>query len=99
MAKVILRQGAINDLTNIWEHTFQMWSEKQADKYYETIKFACSEIGENPSIGKNYPEISYHLLGLKTGKHIIFYHQISDDEIEIIRVLHERMDLKSRLTE
>lgn len=99
MAKVILRQEAIDDLTDIWDYTLREWSERQADKYYETIKFACKEIGENPSIGKNYAEISKHLLGLKSGRHIIFYHQISEDEIELIRILHERMDLKSRITE
>lgn len=99
MAKVVLRQEAINDLTDIWNYTVQEWSESQADKYYEAIKYACKEIGENPSIGRNYTEISRHLLGLNSGKHIIFYHQISEDEIEVIRILHERMDLKNRLNE
>ena len=94
MAKVILRQEAINDLTDIWYYTMQEWSENQADKYYEAIKSAGNEIGKNPSIGKKYPEISKHLSGLKWGKHIIFYHNISEDGIEVIRILHERMDLK-----
>ncbi len=99
MAKVVLRQKAIDDLTDIWDYTLQEWSENQADNYYETIKFACKEIGENPTVGKKYPEISKHLLGLKSGKHIIFYHLISEDEIEVIRILHERMDLKNRIRE
>lgn len=99
MVKVILRREAINDLTDIWDYTLQEWSENQADNYYETIKSACKEIGINPSIGKSYTEIGKHLLGLKLGKHIIFYHSISDDEIEVIRILHERMDLESRIKE
>ena|SRR5690606_30271229 len=99
MAKVIFRQAAINDLNDIWAYTFEKWSEDQADKYYATIKFTCKAIGENHEIGKEYPEISKNLLGLKSGKHIIFYHLISENEIEIIRILHERMDLKNRLTE
>lgn len=99
MAKVILRQEAIDDLTDIWEYTLQKWSDSQADKYYRSIKFACREIGVSPDIGTEYTGISSHLLGFKTGKHIIFYHIISDDEIEVIRILHERMDLKNRLIE
>jgi toxin ParE1/3/4 len=99
MAKVILRQEAIDDLNKIWDYTFEKWSESQADKYYATIKFACKEIGENPELGREYTDISRNLLGLRSGKHIIFYHLISDDEIEVIRILHERMDLKNRLTE
>lgn len=99
MSKIIFRQEAINDLTDIWDYTFHEWSENQANKYYDTIKLACKEIGENPKIAKPYIEINKHLLGLKTEKHIIFYHLISDDEIEVIRILHERMDLKSILNE
>jgi toxin ParE1/3/4 len=99
MAKVILRQEAIDDLNDIWDYTFEQWSENQADKYYATLKFACKEIGENPELGKDYTGIKRNLLGLKSGRHIIFYHLISEDEIEVIRILHERMDLKNRLTE
>jgi toxin ParE1/3/4 len=99
MAKVILRQEAINDLNDIWDYTFEQWSENQADRYYATVKFACKEIGENPELGREYNEIRKNLLGLKSGKHIIFYHLISEDEVEVIRILHERMDLKNRLTE
>lgn len=88
MSKIIFRQEAINDLTDIWDYTFQEWSENQANKYYDTIKFACKEIGENSKIGKPYIEISEHLLGLITGKHVIFYHLNSEDEIEVIRILH-----------
>jgi toxin ParE1/3/4 len=99
MAKVILRQEAIDDLNDIWNYTFEQWSENQADKYYALLKFSCKEIGENPELGREYSGIRRNLLGLKTGKHIIFYHLISADEIEIIRILHESMDLKNRLTE
>ena len=37
MAKVILRQEAINDLNNIWNYTYEKWSENQAVKYYGTL--------------------------------------------------------------
>ncbi|WP_394974087.1 type II toxin-antitoxin system RelE/ParE family toxin [uncultured Croceitalea sp.] len=99
MAKVILRQKAIDDLNTIWNYTFEKWSEKQADKYYATIKMACKGIEENPDIGKEYDGINRNLLGLKSEKHIIFYQQKSSDRIEFIRILHERMDLKNRIIE
>ena len=99
MAKVILRQEAIDDLNDIWNYTFEKWSEQQADKYYATIKLACNGIGKNPDIGKEYEGISRNLLGFKSGKHIIFYQSISEDKIEVIRILHGQMDLKSRIIE
>lgn len=99
MAKIILRQEAINDLNKIWDYTFEKWSEKQADKYYTNIKIACIKIGENPNLGKEYCEIRKDLLGFTSGKHIIFYQIISADRIEVMRILHQRMDLKSRISE
>lgn len=47
MAKLILRQKAIDDLTDIWDYTIQSWSENQADKYYGIIKTACKEIAND----------------------------------------------------
>jgi toxin ParE1/3/4 len=95
MAKVILRQEAINDLNEIWLYTFEKWSEKQADKYYSLLEYTCLEIGNNAELGKEYNGVETSLFGLKTGKHIIFYRIITKQEIEIIRILHERMDLKN----
>jgi toxin ParE1/3/4 len=57
MAKVILRQEAIDDLNDIWDYTFEQWSENQADKYYATLKFACEKIGEKPKPWERISEI------------------------------------------
>lgn len=58
MAKVILRQEAIDDLNDIWDYTFKNWSEEQADKYYFSVKYACYQIGQNPELGRVYNEIN-----------------------------------------
>ncbi len=97
MTKVTLRQEAIDDLSDIWIYTALEWSESQADKYYNAIKSTCKEISKNSNLGKNYPEISKDLLGFRSGRHIIFYHVLPEEEIEVIRILHEQMDLKNRL--
>ena len=97
MAKVILRQEAIEDLNDIWTYSFEEWSETQADKYYAVLEFTCMQIGLNPDLGREYKEISNNLFGLRAGKHIVFYQVVNEHEIEIIRILHEQMDLKSRL--
>lgn len=99
MANVILRQEAIDDLNDIWIYTFEEWSEIQADKYYAAIEFACKQIGKNPDLGKEYDGINNNLLGLRMGKHLIFYQVISKDRIEVVRIIHERMDLKNRFNE
>ena len=97
MAKYALTNKAVEDLSEIWNYTYEAWSESQADKYYELIIAACQEIAETPASGKNYDEISKEILGFGVGKHIIFYRKLNSKEIEVIRILHERMDLRNRL--
>lgn len=96
MAKYYLTNKAVEDLTNIWDYTYDEWSENQADKYYNLLLSSCQEIAENPNLGKKYDNVTEKLLGFKSNQHIIFYQIISNTEVEIIRILHGRMDLKSK---
>ena len=98
MAKYKLTNKAVDDLTQIWNYTTDRWSENQADKYYQMLLDNFNDVANNPDLGKNYNGVIESLLGFRAGQHIIFYRKI-DDEIEIIRILHERMDLKSRIKE
>ena len=99
MAKFKLTNKAVEDLSKIWEYTFEVWSENQPDKYYEILISNCQEIADNPQLGKKYEGITLGLLGVKTNRHIIFYRTLDENYIEITRILHERMDLKKKITE
>lgn len=99
MAKYYLTNKAVDDLTGIWNYTFEEWSEQQADKYYQMLIDSCKEIAQDPNLGKNYEGIIPTLFGLKVTRHIIFYRKLNVNEIEITRILHERMDLKRRIKE
>ena len=99
MPKYKLTRKAVEDLTNIWNYTYEVWSEKQADKYYDELISSCQDISENRNLGKEYEGIAKNLFGLKTNQHIIFYRTTGENYIEITRILHERMDLKQRLSE
>ncbi|WP_211217506.1 type II toxin-antitoxin system RelE/ParE family toxin [Segetibacter koreensis] len=57
------------------------------------------EIVQNPKIGKNYDEIDKFIFGLRLAKHIVFYRMGLSNDIEILRSLHQRMDLKNQIDE
>lgn len=99
MVNYVLTNQAVQDLTNIWNYTFDRWSEDQADKYYNLLIDTCQDIANNPELGKNYEGIRPDLFGLKNNRHIIFYRKIDKNMVEIIRILHGRMDLKNRISE
>jgi len=50
-------------------------------------------------MGKIYGQIDHSLLGYKTQRHIIFYKIVSNEDIDVLRILHARMDLKPKLEE
>ena len=97
MATFRFTHSALDDLTAIWDYTLVQWSENQAEKYYNLIMASCMDLAHNPQLGKPYSIILKNILGYKCGEHIIFYHKIEKNEIEIVRVLHGMMDLKGKL--
>ncbi|MDD7913285.1 type II toxin-antitoxin system RelE/ParE family toxin [Polaribacter ponticola] len=99
MAEYKLTNKAVADLSKIWEYAFEVWSEKQADKYYDGLISSYEEIAESSNLGKNYEGISKQLLGIKSNRHIIFYRTLNKKYVKITRILHERMDLKKRIAE
>ena len=96
MAKYSLSYKALEDLSNIWEYSYEVWSESQAEKYYYMLLDTCQDLADGNLSGKPYPEISNEILGLKIGRHIIFYRKAKSSGIEVARILHGRMDLKIR---
>lgn len=97
MANYYLTNKAVEDLTEIWNYTYEQWSETQADTYYFLLLDSCQTIANNPNRGKKYDVVHENILGFKSNQHIIFYTILSKNEVEIIRILHGSMDLKSKL--
>ncbi len=100
MNKVHFSKKTLEDLSGIWNYTIDAWSVTQADKYYANLVDACRAIPQrNRHFDREYVEIVAGLYGFKFGKHIIFYRELEDGGFEVVRILHERMDLKRRIRE
>lgn len=99
MSNFFLTHKAVEDLSKIWGYTYDTWSELQADKYYALLITSCKKLSEDLGLGKRYTEIEEGIRGYRVGKHIIFYRKTENDKIEVLRFLHEAMDLKSRIRE
>ncbi|MBL1213003.1 MAG: type II toxin-antitoxin system RelE/ParE family toxin [Ignavibacteriae bacterium] len=99
MTKFELTNKAVEDLEKIWNYTYNVWSEQQADDFYEMLISKFQDIANNPKLGKNFKGITPKLFGIKANRHIIFYRTINENYVEITRILHERMDLKNRILE
>ncbi len=96
MAKFLFTEAAIQDLTSIWEYTTSEWSNDQAEKYYQIILSGCNKIAQKPLLGKEYFEIPAGLYGQHISRHIIFYLLVDNSTVQIVRILHDSMDIKSK---
>ena len=93
-----ISREANRDLEEIWIYTFKYWSQKQADRYLNLILDEIEFLAENPNSGKDYSHVKSGYMRSKIKEHLIFYTvNLSANQIEIIRVLHQKMDIESRL--
>ena len=98
--KCKISKEAEKDLEKIWLYTFETWSLEQADYYYDLLIDEIEYLAENPKSGMDFSQIRKGYVRSRVKSHFIFYRvSIKSDEIEIMRILHQQMDIDSQLTE
>jgi toxin ParE1/3/4 len=92
-----ISKKAVEDLESIWIYTYENWSVEQADRYYTLIINEIEFITDNFMSGKSMEHIKTGYRASKVKSHLIFYRKNNDSHIEIIRILHQRMDIENRI--
>lgn len=92
-----ISEKALKDLNEIWKYTLETWSQEQADRYYKLLISEIKYITQHFESGKSAEHIQKGYRYSKVKSHLIFYRKDENDIVEIIRVLHQRMDIENRL--
>ena len=95
--KYRISKQAIDDLNDIWAYTFHKCSKEQADRYYALIIGEIEFITDNYLVGKSAEQTRKNYRVTKIKSHLIFYRKVENEIVEIVRILHQRMDVKNRL--
>lgn len=91
---------AEKDLENIWLYTFETWSLEQADYYYNLLMNEIEYLTKNPKSGEDFNFIRKGYFRSRMKSHFIFYKiNLKNNELEIIRILHQQMDIIPKLEE
>jgi len=80
------------DLIRIAKYTEKHWGREQRNFYLKQFDNAFYSIAENPNAGTECDYIKLDYFKFLQGSHIIFYKKTVNNQIEIIRILHKRMD-------
>lgn len=99
MAEYIISEKALDDLNNIWIYTAENWSVEQANRYYNMIIDEIEFVTENFETTKDYGNIRKDYRYSKVKSHLIFCKRAENTEMEVVRILHEKMDIKNRVND
>lgn len=87
-------------LLDIWDYTERTWGEEHADQYVRNLVSAIQAVG-----GERYrwrsvqDEALPGVFFFRHRHHYIFFRELSEGTLGVISVLHENMDIPSRLRE
>ena len=88
---------AYEDLKSIAIYTQENWGVSQRNIYLKMMDDAFNELSDAPERGRKIDNLRAGYYKYKIGKHFIFYRLVSESDIEIIRILHQKMDIESHL--
>lgn len=86
---------AETDLEDIWLYTFRHWSLAQADSYHADLVAAFGQLASGDRTGRK-ADVREGYFKCPVGAHVVFY-KASDGSIDVIRILHQRMDVDRHL--
>ena len=90
-----LRPRAEADLEEIWLYTRDRWSLEQANSYLRALSAAFAGLATGVCVGRA-TDVRNGYFKYTIGSHLIFYVK-TEVGVEVVRVLHERMDVMRHL--
>ena len=96
MANYRLSPAAQADLESIWDYTVRQWGEAQAEFYTRGIQAACEALINGTLVSQSAEDIRAGYRKVAVGSHVMFF-RMQSDGVEIIRILHQSMDVERHL--
>ncbi|MBY0619753.1 type II toxin-antitoxin system RelE/ParE family toxin [Sphingomonas ursincola] len=88
-----LTRKARTDLADIWNYTADLWGVVQAERYIRQIETELTAASQGAALARPIDAF----WRVKSGHHVCIFRKLSDGDIEVIRILHERMDIDRHL--
>lgn len=105
---------ANEDIQRIWDYTISTYNLDQAIAYSDLLQQAINDIHADPERPSSIlrPHLgagvrSYHIelskhrsgTGVKSPRHVIIYTIHRADEVYVLRIVHDRMELRRQMLE
>ena len=97
MNDYLLSPAAQADMAKIWDYTVERRGPAQAERYVLDIRDACAALADGSAQGRAVDDIRPGYRKLAVGSHFLFFRATDAGMIQVIRILHRRMDVEARL--
>ena len=97
MRKFDLTRSAQADLKSIARFTQEGWGVRERNAYLKEVDQVFRALAKNPLMGRTCDDIREGYRKFPHGSHVIFYKQLGEDELLIVRILHGTMDVESNI--
>jgi toxin ParE1/3/4 len=92
MSGFVLSPAAQGDLDAIWDYTADRWSVEQANRYVLAIGDACQQLADGMRRSEAIEDIGPGYRKSSVASHVVFFRIASRGPIDVVRILHQRMD-------
>jgi toxin ParE1/3/4 len=92
MSEVILSPKAKTDLSEIWDYTYTEWGAEQAEKYVRDLWAAMQEQTQDLTKSVDISDVRKGYRKVRSGSHVIFFKVRKAGVIDVVRILHQKMD-------
>ncbi|PWC14068.1 plasmid stabilization protein [Brenneria roseae subsp. roseae] len=100
MANVRIQEAASYRLDEIYRYTREQWGMPQADRYITGLFEAFSRIETHEVVSRPVPaEFGVEGFFFRYERHVVYWRRLSNGDIGIVTILHERMHLIDRFRE
>ncbi len=96
MRSIKYAQRAISDLEDSTDYTSRRWGSKQAKSYLRDIRLRIVMIANGDAITQPFHLARGEVFKCRINRHLIIFDQ-TNNQVRIVRILHEAMDMPGHL--
>jgi len=91
MTRLRLSHETREDLREIWIYSAKRWGPQQANRYLDAIRATITGLADGTTVSRSAADVLPGCRRVTTGRHVVYFREDAD-AVEVIRVLHQRMD-------
>jgi len=97
MSGIVLSLKAKTDLSEIWDYTYSEWGVEQAEKYVRDLWSVMQEQTRELTKSVDIGDVRKGYRKVRSGSHVIFFKVTREGVVDVVRILHQKMDFDRHL--